>query len=33
LNGASCSTLKKDPGGKIRIVLGCKTDDPVIKVN
>ncbi|WP_394844517.1 hypothetical protein LZC95_46620 [Pendulispora brunnea] len=33
LNGASCNTLRSDPGGKIRIVLGCKTDDPVIKVN
>ena len=30
LNGSSCSTLKNDPGGKIRIVVGCTTD---VKVN
>ncbi|WP_394834027.1 hypothetical protein LVJ94_46735 [Pendulispora rubella] len=33
LNGNACKTLKSDPGGKIRIVLGCKTGDEVIKVN
>ncbi|WP_394850156.1 VWA domain-containing protein [Pendulispora brunnea] len=30
LKGSSCSTLKSDPGGKIRIVVGCATD---VKVN
>ncbi|WP_394839409.1 hypothetical protein LVJ94_21215 [Pendulispora rubella] len=30
LKGSSCTTLKNDPGGKIRIVVGCATD---VKVN
>ncbi|WP_394824201.1 hypothetical protein [Pendulispora albinea] len=33
LNGNACKTLKNDAGGKVRIVLGCKTGDPVIKIH
>jgi len=32
LNGAACSNLKADAGGKIKIVLGCKTGEPVIRI-
>jgi len=33
LNGKACKSIKNDAGGRIRVVLGCKTGDPVIRIN